>query len=202
MIGVCLGPEDYVEGWDLVELQFEKSVSLDREFPFSQSFTVHAPHYLSLTSPKLQKVDDAKMRILEADDAAKRLDARLVVFRGGFYSKRPPAEAYESLKKACGELQKQMYTRIGIETAPRQSQFGTVEEVLRLAEETGVVPVLNIGAIQERGGAGLGFLQEVGEPYCHFDGTVDLEELAAALPQKYTLMAEDLKSAERMRELI
>jgi len=45
-------------------------------------------------------------------------------------------------------------------------------------------------------------LSLVEKPYVHFSDSVDLEELAAALPQKYTLVAEKPETAEVMRELV
>ncbi|MCK4328111.1 MAG: TIM barrel protein [Candidatus Diapherotrites archaeon] len=205
MLGVCLAPGDVAPEWDYVEIQFEKSVSYDPEWKHSgPRFGVHAPYYVTLTSPKLQKVDDAINRILGAAEVARKLNADIVVTRAGFYSKQEPGEAMEALARNCREIMKKTSVPLGIETQPRQSQVGSLDDVLELAEQVGIVPVVNLPAIVQREGeiAIERVLGLVEKPYIHFDESIDLGELAAALPQKYTLVAETVKAAERMRELI
>lgn len=203
MLGVCLRPEEPLRGWQFVELQFEKSVSYSHEWRSSGSrFGVHAPYYVSLTSPKLQKVDDAINRVIEAADVARRLNADIVVVRAGFYSKHSPAEAMAALVANCKELLGAIDVPLGVETQPKPTQFGSLAEVLELAGKANIVPVLNLPAIAERGGLDLAILGQGERPYIHFNATTDLCALAAALPQKYTLVAEDVVSAEKMRALI
>ena len=205
MLGVCLRPERFSSEWEFVEIQFEKSVSYDPNWKYSgPRFGVHAPYYGSLTSPKLQKVDDAIKRIGEAAEVARRLNADLLVAHAGFYSKQDPTEAMEALVKNCKEVMKNTNVPLGIETQPKQSQFGSLGEVLELAERVGVVPVINLPAIVAREGEVVleRVLRLVDKPYVHFDESVDLKELAAALPQKYTLVAETVGAAEEMKELI
>jgi len=200
-----LRPEEFRPGWDFVELQFEKTVSFKPEWRnASTKFAVHSPYYVSLTSPKQQKVDEAINKIIDSAKVGEKLGATIVVARAGFYSKRTPAETMDDMVRNCRETTRQLRIQLGIETQPRQTQFGSLEEVLQLAEKTGIVPVINLGAIRARSGE-LDIkrvLSRVDEPYIHFDSSIDLEALAAALPRKYTLVAEDAGSAEKMRALL
>ncbi|MFC2174717.1 TIM barrel protein [archaeon] len=203
MLGVCLRPEDYRSEWEFVEIQFEKSVSYNLDWKYSgPRFGIHAPYYVSLTSPKLQKVDDAINRIVEAGEVARKLNADIVVTRAGFYSKREPEEAMEVLAKNCREVMKKLSVPLGIETQPRRAQFGSLKEVLKIAE-IGVVPVINVPAVIEREGEmDFGVLGSLKNPYIHFDMSIDLEKLAAALPERYTLVAESREAAIEMKELV
>ncbi len=152
----------------------------------------------------MQKVDDAIRRITESAKVAEKLNADIVVARAGFYSKREPREAMQELIKHCKELLAGINVPLGIETQPRQSQFGSLDEILELSEKVNIVPVINLPAVVHREGQVnlQRVLNGLNKPYIHFNDIVDLEELAAALPQKYTLVAETLDSAEVMRELI
>lgn len=205
MLGVCVRPGEFRPHWEYVELQFEKSVSYDPEWRFSgPRFGVHAPYYVALGSHKMQKADDAMKRIIETARVGEKLNADIVVARGGFYSKRAAGEVMRDLVERCEKLQDAIRIPLGIETQPRHSQFGSLDEVLELADRIGIIPVINLPAIIAREGeVNLSkVLNLVEKPYIHFDDSINLEELAAALPQKYTLVAEKPEAAELMKTLI
>lgn len=203
MLGVCLKPREFDPKWDFVELQFEKSVSYNADWKYSgPRFGVHAPYYVTLASPKPQKADYAVHQLIEAGKIAHKLNSDIVVARAGFYSKQSPEETLEKVVISCEEVMKAIDVPLGIETQARQSQFGSVEEVLELAERVGIVPVFNLGAMKKRGDFDLSVLKHMANPYVHFDESLDLEELAAALPEKYTLVGETVSAAEAMETIL
>ncbi len=205
-LGIASPPERVPNGFDLVELQCEKSVPKKTvQFPKAR-YTVHAPYYGTIATDKEQKAKDARMRIMDASAFARRVGGKLVITRAGFYAKKKPGEVFEIVKRNCKELQRSMSVPLGIETQPRQSQFGSVNEVLHLAKEARITPVFNLSAIKERDGK-INLeevLNLVKEPYCHYNSKVDIETLAYVANKVYdiTLVAEDEKAADALSKVL
>jgi len=203
MLGVCLKPAEFNPRWDFVEIQFEKNVSYSPDWRYAgPRLGVHAPYYITLASPKPQKRDYAVRQITDAAEVARRINADLVIARAGFYSKQAPEEAMRVVVKSCEDALGSIDVPLGIETQPKKSQFGSLDEVMRLAEATGVVPVLDLAAIRERSGLDMTMLRGMKRPYVHFDGSIDLEGLAAALPENYTLVGKTVADAEAMEIIL
>jgi endonuclease IV len=205
-LGMVSPPERVPRGFDLVELQCEKSVPKKTAQLPKAKYTVHAPYYGTIATDKEQKAKDARMRIIDASSFARKVGGKLVVARAGFYAKKKPGDVFEIVKKNCKDLKRSMSIPLGIETQPRQSQFGSLNEVLRLAKEAKIVPVLNLSAIKDREGKiNLGeVLNKVKSPYCHYNSRVDLETLAyvAKKIDDITLVAEDEKAADSLSKVL
>ncbi len=205
-LGIASPPERVPEGFDLVEIQCEKSVPKKSAQLPKAKYTVHAPYYGTIATDKEQKAKDARMRIIDASAFARKVGGKLVVARAGFYAKKKPGEVFEIVKRNCKNLKRSMSVPLGIETQPRQSQFGSLNEVLRLAKEAKIVPVLNLSAIKERDGK-INLeevLNRVKMPYCHYDSRVDIETLAYVAGKMYdvTLVAEDEKAADALSKVL
>ena len=203
MLGVCLSPRELDSRWGFIEIQFEKRVSYSPDWKYlGPRFGVHAPYYITLASPKPQKTDYGIRQVIEAAEVAKKLNADIVVARAGFYSKQSAKEAMRAVLKSCREILGSIAVPLGIETQAKKSQFGSLDEVMQLAEKIGIVPVLDLAAIRERGHLGLSMLSGMKNPYIHFDSSIGLEELAGALPEKYVLVAKTAGDAEAMEAIL
>jgi deoxyribonuclease-4 len=104
--------------------------------------SVHAPYYLNLASEEAQKLDASMQRIMDACERAHLLGARNVVFHAGFYQKRTAADTFRRIRTAVVELQdrlrgKKWPVNLCPEITGKPSQFGSLEECLRLRAETG-----------------------------------------------------------------
>ncbi len=104
--------------------------------------SVHAPYYINLASDEKEKVIASKKRILDSCERAHALGARNVVFHAGFYQKKTAAKTYALIKKAIVKIQdeiskKKWKVTLCPETTGKPSQFGSLEEILRLMNETG-----------------------------------------------------------------
>jgi hypothetical protein len=205
-LGVAATADKVPEGFELVELQFEKSVPRHVAALPKKTYTIHAPYYGTIATEKEQKVKDAQMRILDAANLAKRIGSRLVITHAGFYAKKTPEETFLTVKRNASELVSTMGVPLGIETQSRHTQFGSLDEVLRLSKEVRVTPVLNLPAIQQRDGAlDIGkVLASVAKPYCHFDESIDLKTLAYAAKRvaDATLIAENENAALALSRLL
>ncbi|MBU4493564.1 MAG: TIM barrel protein, partial [Nanoarchaeota archaeon] len=104
------------------------------------SLSVHAPYYINLASADKQKIDASKKRILDSCERAHYLKASHVVFHPGFYGKLSDKECYEIIKKEIIEMQEiikenRWKTVLAPETTGKKSQFGSLNEILKLRDE-------------------------------------------------------------------
>jgi len=104
--------------------------------------SVHAPYYINLAAGDRQKYEASCRRILDSCQRAHAMGARSVVFHAGFYQKNSAEETYRRVKAAILELKaiiKRRRWRVELcpETTGKPSQFGSLEELLRLRQETG-----------------------------------------------------------------
>ena len=106
------------------------------------TLSVHAPYYINLASDEPAKVAASKERILDSCQRAATFGARPVVFHAGFYQKKTAEQTYALIKKAIVEIQqtlkqKKWKVQLCPETTGKASQFGSLEELLKLKKETG-----------------------------------------------------------------
>ncbi len=104
--------------------------------------SVHAPYYINLNSKEKEKVEASKRRILQSCERAHQLGAKYVVFHAAFYHKDDPETVFEKVKKEMLLLMEEINKRkweviLCPETTGKKSQFGELDELLRLKQETG-----------------------------------------------------------------
>lgn len=101
--------------------------------------TTHGSYFINLTG-KGEVLEASKKRLLACVTGADWMSAHIVVFHPGTYAGRPPKEVYETCEKVMKEVVESMKA-LGIkrvhlapETMGKPSQFGSLEEILRLCE--------------------------------------------------------------------
>ncbi len=104
--------------------------------------SVHAPYYINLASKDRSKIKASIKRILDSCERAHHLQASPVVFHAGFFQGQEPAKVKEkivdSIKMIMQKVdEKRWRTKISPELTGKQSQFGSVDELLELKSETG-----------------------------------------------------------------
>ena len=135
--------------------------------------SVHAPYYINLASEEREKLAASKKRILDACQRAHHMGARNVVFHAGFYQTRSAEKTYERIQKAIVGLQKQIARRMWqVQLCPevtgKPSQFGSLEELLRLKKETGC-----------------GITVDFSHLYARHQGDIDYARILKKLPKKF-----------------
>jgi deoxyribonuclease-4 len=106
------------------------------------ALSVHAPYYVNLAADDVVKLAASRERILASCRMAALLGARNVVFHAGFYQGRSAERTFARIAKAMEKLQavvrkNRWAVALCPETTGKPSQFGSLDECLRLAEETG-----------------------------------------------------------------
>ncbi len=169
-------------GLDCMEVEFTYGVRMDlktakevgaRARAKGILLSVHAPYYINLASEEKEKLAASKKRIVDACQRAHAMGARNVTFHAGFYQTRSAGQTYERIKKAIVGLQKQIARRqwqvtLSPEVTGKPSQFGSLEELLRLKKETGCGITVDFSHLYAR---------------CH--GDVDYARILKKLPKKF-----------------
>ena len=120
--------------------------------------SVHAPYYINLASLEQEKIIASKQRIIASCEMAHHLGARYVVFHAGHYQKRDPAAVYEiikgHIKDILAVIRKEGWdVFLAPETTGKISQFGNLDELLKLREETGCEICIDFSHILAREGS-------------------------------------------------
>ncbi len=145
--------------------------------------SIHAPYYINLLSEKESVRRTSKMRILKCIERANILGADAVAVHAAFYGKLNGEEAYRRIKKelknVIDEIDVNNYDNLlAIETMAKNTQFGTLDEVLILYEELGIKPYIDFAHIFARNNGSIDYtsildrLEDHGIRYinAHFEG--------------------------------
>lgn len=103
--------------------------------------SIHAPYYINLASQDKKIRRSSKKRILECCERGHYLGARVIVFHAAYYGKYSHEKCYKIVKQAILEMQqvikkKKWKVALAPETTGKASQFGSLDELLKLAKET------------------------------------------------------------------
>ncbi len=136
-------------GLDCMELEFVQGVRMKPELArkvkkikedLGLELTVHAPYFINLSSFEEEKIKKSIERIVDSARIGFLAGARSVTFHAAFYQDIPKEKVYDNVKRAL-ETILEMLDREGIEidirpeTTGKPTQFGTLEEILKLSEE-------------------------------------------------------------------
>lgn len=177
-------------GLNAVEIEFTYGVrmksALAKELGKSAKelkldLSVHAPYYINLASEEKVKITASKKRILLSCERANDLGAKYIVFHAAFYGKRTHEEVYRMVKSAVIEMQKAIKKKgwkveLAPETTGKGSQFGTVDELLRLKKETGCHLAVDFAHLKARNNGKIDYdeifrkLKPVKHIHAHFSG--------------------------------
>ena len=122
------------------------------------ALTAHGPYYVNLNAVEPQKVHMSKERILRTARIAALFGARSITFHAAFYLKDSPAQTYAVVRKHLQEVVNTLRKEgnkvtISPEVTGKPSQFGTLEELLRLSSEIeGVLPCIDFSHWHARTG--------------------------------------------------
>ena len=136
-------------GLEAMELEFVHSVNVSEELSpkvrasaesNGVKLTCHAQYYINLNALEKNKLEASKQRLIRAAHIANLCGATSVAFHPGFYLKSTKEQAYlkvrDSIKEVVEKL-RQTGNKIWIrpETTGKHSQFGNLDEILRLSQE-------------------------------------------------------------------
>jgi deoxyribonuclease-4 len=158
-------------GLNSMEIEFVRGVKMGNDLAkqagklakdLNISLSIHAPYFINLCNPA--KSEESEKRILQSCERAFYLGAKTVVFHPGYYGGLAKEKAYQLVKKSCSFMASYIKNKgwdvfLGLETTGKVSQFGTLDENIRISQEVkGCVPVVdwshifarNVGKINYR----------------------------------------------------
>jgi deoxyribonuclease IV len=152
-------------GLDCLEVEFVRGVKIGPDSAHALrakaeslgiALSVHAPYYVNLNSAEPGKRLQSQDHLLRSARMAREMGARSVVFHAGYYHVSTPAETHAAIKKELAEVlsilaSERNPVRMRIETMGKQSQFGSLDEVLTLCQELeGLAPCLDFSHLFAR----------------------------------------------------
>jgi len=117
--------------------------------------SIHAPYYINLASKDKIKINQSKKRILLCCERGHYLGVKYVVFHCGFYQERDKEETYQLIKEEILDMQRFIQkhnweVKLAPETTGKETQFGTVDELLRLRKDTGCFMCVDFSHVYAR----------------------------------------------------
>ena len=152
-------------GLGAMELEFVRSVNISKEkAPEVKKsaeennivLTCHAPYYINLNSLEKVKLKASIYRILNSARISNLCGAWSVCFHPGFYQKTTKEEAYNRVKGSLKEIVHKLRDEknkvwIRPETTGKETQFGNLDEILKLSQEfDNVMPCVDFAHFHAR----------------------------------------------------
>lgn len=141
--------------------------------------SIHAQYWVNLNSAEKEKREATKERILQCCEIGELLGVKTVVFHPGYYSTKGKGKnkeidyesTYQTIKSGILEImeyikKKKWKIQIAPETMGKVNVFGSIDEISRLAKETGCSFCIDFAHILAR------------------DKKVDYKKVIAVFPQK------------------
>lgn len=140
--------------------------------------SIHAPYYINLASTERAKVTASKKRILKSCELGHLMGAKEVVFHPGYYGKLSKKETYRIILAEMQDMQKTIRknkwkTVLAPETTGKLSQFGDLDETLKLSRAVGCSLCLDSAHLYARNNGRINFDEVLGKLkrghiHCHF----------------------------------
>ena len=122
--------------------------------------SMHASYFINFCGDE-KTIKSSIARLLACVKAAKWMHAHIVVFHPGFYKGKSKKEALETCIKSLWRVEDAMKSLniknvyLGPETTGKQTQLGSVEEIIKICEEVDIAkPVVDWAHIHARNGDG------------------------------------------------
>lgn len=178
------------KGLGAVEIEFTYGVRMSESLAKSVGaeakklgliLSVHAPYYINLASEEKAKIQASVKRILESCSRAHLMGAKYVVFHAAFYGKRTREETFSMVEDAVRHIMNFIKENgwdviLAPETTGKASQFGDLDELLRLKRETGCHLAVDFAHLKARSNGKIDYaevfrkLKHVGRIHSHFSG--------------------------------
>ena len=154
-------------GLDNMELEFVRSVNISKEkAPLVNKIakknevilTTHGPYYINLNSDEASKLKASKERILNSARISFLCGCYSVCFHPGYYLKQEKVKVYGKIKQQLKEIAKTLKNEgnniwIRPETTGKFTQFGDLDEIIKLSQEIEqVLPCVDFAHLHAKGG--------------------------------------------------
>ena len=148
---------------------------------YNLMLSIHAPYYINLASKEKEKIEASKKRIIDSCDRGRLMGAKYVVFHAGFYQGRDKEEVFQMIKEGIIDIQQiikknRWNITLAPETTGKESQFGDIDELIRMKKETGCHLCVDFAHLKARNRGKIDYdeimkkLKPLGHIHAHFSG--------------------------------
>ena len=151
---------------DGMELEFVRGVRMDellakkvreKKDELGLILTVHAPFFVNLNARENEKITASQIRIYQSAYVGALCGAVNVTFHAGFYLSDTPEKTYRIIKKNLNTIIRRLEKdkikiRLTPELTGKPSQFGSLDELIRLARELPIGFCLDFSHLHSRAG--------------------------------------------------
>jgi deoxyribonuclease-4 len=141
--------------------------------------SIHAPYYINLTSTEKRKIKESKQRILSSCERGHLMGADNIVFHAAYYGKQDKEEIYRHVKEEILDMttaieKKKWDVKLCPETTGKHTQFGTLDELIRLSGETNCNLCVDFAHLYARNNGKVDYkgilkkLRHFRQMHCHF----------------------------------
>lgn len=135
-----------------------KEVVKNKSVQNSFIITAHAPFYINLNSPEPEKIEASIERIIETVNVADEVGAYSITFHAAFNMGKSKDEVYSIVQKGFSQIiEKTKGKKVWIrpETTGKATQWGDMEEVIKLSKEfENVLPCVDFSHLHARTNGG------------------------------------------------
>lgn len=139
--------------------------------------SVHAPYYINLNSEEKAKITASKKRILSCCERGHYFNGKEktpVIFHAAFYGKSTKEQTYKKVKEEIENMQKTIKKNkwnviLAPETTGKGSQFGDIDELIKLSKETGCIFTVDFSHLKARNNGKIDYkeIMEKLKPFKH-----------------------------------
>lgn len=146
---------EFVQGVRMGEA-LAKQVNQKRQ-ELGLTLTVHAPYFINLNAHEPDKIEASKKRIYDSCRIGALCGAINVTFHAGFYLGDEPNKTFQVIKNNLKDILQQLKKdniniRLTPELTGKASQFGSLEELIRLAKELPIGMCIDFSHLHARSG--------------------------------------------------
>lgn len=145
---------EFVQGVRMGEEKAKRVGKVAREEGVALS--CHGPYWINFNSREQEKIDASRERLLHTARISQILNVRSVIFHPAFYHEDPPELVLERTARELLKVREELDAEgnevtLRPETTGKPSQFGTLEETLKLAQMLpGVLPCIDFSHLHAR----------------------------------------------------
>jgi len=178
-------------GLQAMEVQFTHGIKMSLELARQigsvrkqegTELSIHAPYYINLVSKEEKKIEDSKKRILDSCERGHEMGAEKIVFHPAYFGKFEKEFVANRVVDEIKEMQsfikkKRWNVKLAPETTGKHSAFGSLDEIIWLAQKTKCSLCVDIAHLYARGNGKIDFhevfekLKKIkGHLHFHFSG--------------------------------
>ena len=129
---------EFVHGVNMNEEDAAKTKELVKKSGIS--LTAHGPYYVNLNAQEKEKIEASKERIIATARTLEKAGGTSATFHPAFYMKQDPEKVYDTVKRRLKEITKTLddegvKTKVSPETTGKPTQFGSLKELIRMAQD-------------------------------------------------------------------